>query len=122
MKVAVAVLMVIASFLTANISSMTEHASASLDQPSTEYWVYVGSAGYNDVGPTKPLYVCRFNSKTGELKFVGVAAETINPGFLAVHPSEKFIYAVNEIGEFQGQKNGAMSCFRSTTRRESSRS
>lgn len=112
MKLALAVGIVIAGLLMANVSSMSARAPASLRQRATEYWVYVGSAAYNEVGPTKSLYVCRFNSKTGELKAVGVAVETINPGFLAVHPSDKFIYAVNEIGEFQGQKNGAISSFR----------
>lgn len=77
----------------------------------SEYWVYVGTAMYND-GPTKTLYVCRFNTRTGALKVVGVAAETLNPGFIAVHPSGQFLYAVNELGEYQGEKNGAVSAFR----------
>ena len=89
--------------------------SASSHTPATkterEYWVYVGTAMYND-SPTKTLYGCRFNTRTGALKLVGVTAETPNPGFIAVHPSGQFLYAVNELGEYQGKKNGAISAFR----------
>jgi len=42
---------------------------------------------------------------------VGLAAETINPSFLAVHPNHRFLYAVNEVTTFKGQKSGAVSAF-----------
>jgi 6-phosphogluconolactonase len=76
-----------------------------------EYWVYVGTASYTG-GPSNELYLCRFDPATGRLTLQGVAAKTVNPGFVAVHPSKPFVYAVNEIGDFQGQKNGAVSSFR----------
>lgn len=34
-----------------------------------------------------------------------------NPTFLAVHPSQKYLYAVNEIGEYEGKPAGAVSAF-----------
>lgn len=34
-----------------------------------------------------------------------------NPTFLAIHPSKKFLYAVNEIGTFGGKPAGAVSAF-----------
>jgi 6-phosphogluconolactonase len=56
--------------------------------------VYVGT--YTR-GPSRGIYVFRFNSK-GKLSPLGVAAETLNPSFLAEHPNHKFLYAVNEGG------------------------
>jgi 6-phosphogluconolactonase len=34
-----------------------------------------------------------------------------NPTFLAIHPSNKYLYAVNEIGEYEGKPAGAVSAF-----------
>ena len=56
--------------------------------------VYVGT--YTR-GASKGIYAFRFNSK-GKLTSLGVAAETLNPSFLAEHPNHKFLYAVNEGG------------------------
>ncbi len=103
---------VITGLLIAATCPMTNSAPTIRMEAGGEYWVYVGTARYNDDRPTRTLYLCRFSSKTGALKIVGVAAKTLNPGFLAVHPGEHFLYAVNEIGEYQGQKNGAISSFR----------
>lgn len=89
---------------------MNESAAITPNRAGSDYWVYVGTAEYHD-SPTKSLYLCRFNAGTGALSVAGVAAETVNSGFLAVDPTDKFLYAVNEIGEYQGQKNGAVSSF-----------
>jgi 6-phosphogluconolactonase len=83
----------------------------SLAQPRREdYWVYVGTAAYNGA-PSKKLYVCTFDPKRGVLKLQGVAAETDNPGFLAVHPNQHYLYATSEVGEFKGEKTGAVNSF-----------
>ncbi|MCA9270306.1 MAG: lactonase family protein, partial [Planctomycetales bacterium] len=42
---------------------------------------------------------------------VQLAAETKNPSFLALHPSGKWLYAVGEVGEWQGQKSGMVTAF-----------
>lgn len=34
-----------------------------------------------------------------------------NPTFLAIHPSQKYLYAVNEIGEYEGKPAGAVSAY-----------
>ncbi|MGC1686987.1 MAG: lactonase family protein [Candidatus Acidiferrales bacterium] len=89
---------------------MNKPSAVTPGKSGSDYWVYVGTAAYND-SPTNSLYFCRFNSSTGALDVVGVAVETVNPGFLAVNPTQQYLYAVNEIGEYQGQKNGAVSAF-----------
>jgi 6-phosphogluconolactonase len=38
-------------------------------------------------------------------------AETEQPGWLSTHPSGKWLYAVNEVPEFQGSEGGAVSAF-----------
>ncbi len=86
-------------------------APAGLISHQQEYWVYVGTAHYTGK-PAENLYVYRFDSRTGHLNLGGIAAKTVNPGFLTVHPGGSYLYAVNEIGDFQGQKNGAVSSFR----------
>jgi 6-phosphogluconolactonase len=40
-----------------------------------------------------------------------LAAESDNPGFLAIHPNHRYLYAVNEIAEYNGRKSGSVSAF-----------
>ena len=76
----------------------------------TKYFVYVGT--YTQEGSeSKGIYAYRFDSATGRVVPVGLAAETINPSFLAVHPNHRFLYAVNEVSNYQGEKSGAVSAF-----------
>ncbi len=75
------------------------------------YFVYVGTYTAEAGSTSKGIYAYRFDSDTGELASIGVAAETTNPSFLAVHPNHRFLYAVNETGNYQGQKSGAVSAF-----------
>jgi 6-phosphogluconolactonase len=46
---------------------------------------------------SKGIYGYRFNSSTGELTQIGLAVEAENPTFLVPGPSERFVYAVNEV-------------------------
>src|SRR5256886_6323188 len=45
------------------------------------------------------MYVFRFDATTGKLSAIGIAAETRDPSWVAVHPSGKFLYAANEAGK-----------------------
>ncbi len=56
-------------------------------------------------GASKGIYGFSLDVKTGKLEALGLLAATENPSFLALHPSGKFLYAVNEIEE------GAVSAF-----------
>jgi 6-phosphogluconolactonase len=68
-------------------------AMASLAAPPHECFMYVG--GYTFKGG-KGIYAFRYNPATGKLAPLGLAAETLNPSFMAVHPSSKLLYAVTE--------------------------
>jgi 6-phosphogluconolactonase len=70
--------------------------------------VYFGT--YTGPG-SKGIYVSRFDSATGRLTPAELAAETPNPSFLAVRPDGRFLYAVNEVGHFQGKNSGSASAF-----------
>lgn len=73
-----------------------------------KYLVYVGT--YTDHG-SKGIYAYRFDSSTGKLTSLGLAAETAEPSFLAVDSSGRFLYAVNEAETYNGQPTGAVSAF-----------
>lgn len=70
--------------------------------------VYVGTY---TVRGSQGIYVYRFDPHTGELTALGLAAQTTNPSFLAVDPSGRFVYAVNELSNYHGEKTGAVSAF-----------
>lgn len=72
--------------------------------------VYVGTY----TGPrtqSRGVYLFRMDPVTGQLQPAGLAAESDNPSFLAIHPNRRFVYAVNEVSQFGGEKTGAVSAF-----------
>jgi hypothetical protein len=58
-----------------------------------QYIAYVGT--YTAKTNSKGIYAYRFDAEKGQLASIGVAAESTDPSFLAVHPNGKFLYAVN---------------------------
>jgi 6-phosphogluconolactonase len=63
-------------------------------------------------GPTsKGIYVSRLNPAAGALTEPVLAAETPNPSFLALSPTGSHLYAVNEIGDYEGKPAGSVSAF-----------
>ena len=60
---------------------------------------------------SKGVYVSRLDLASGALSRPELAGETASPSFLAVHPSQNFLYAINEIGNFQGKASGSVSAF-----------
>jgi 6-phosphogluconolactonase len=75
---------------------------------SREYLVYFGT--YTGKG-SKGIYACRFRPATGKLTAVELAAESANPSFLAVDPTQRFLFAANETGDYQNAKSGSVSSF-----------
>ena len=60
---------------------------------------------------TKGIHVARFDESTGAISDLTLAAETPNPTFLELHPSGKYLYAVNEVNSFAGQKTGSVGAY-----------
>jgi len=73
---------------------------------------YVGSytsavdGGANGEG----IYLLRMDPRTGELSSSTLAAKTRNPSWISIHPSRKYLYAINEITDFDGS-SGSVSAF-----------
>ena len=75
-----------------------------------KYLMYVGT--YTEDGSkSKGVYVYRFDPDSAEISSLGLAAQTSNPSFLAVHPNHRFLYAVNEVSNYKREKSGAVSAF-----------
>lgn len=45
------------------------------------------------------IYLFEVNANTGELSEARLAAKTPNPSWICVHPSKKFLYAINELSD-----------------------
>ena len=73
-----------------------------------EYHVYFGT--YTGA-KSKGIYVSRFDADTGKLAPAQLAAEIPSPSFLAVHPGNRFLYAVNEVSKYDGKAAGSVSAF-----------
>ena len=78
--------------------------------PAGKYLFYVGT--YTEEGSkSKGIYAYRYDAATGEITDLGLAAETTNPSFVAPHPNGRFLYAVNEVGNYKGPNSGGVSAF-----------
>jgi 6-phosphogluconolactonase len=53
----------------------------------------------------------KFDLKTGKLKPHKIVKNVVEPSFLTIDTNRRFLYAVNETGEFEGKKSGAVSSF-----------
>jgi 6-phosphogluconolactonase len=62
-------------------------------------------------GGSEGIYLYRVDPESGAMEPLGLAARTENPSYLAIHPSAPYLYAVNELGEFEGQPGGGVSAF-----------
>ena len=85
-----------------------ESAAASTPAPRHAY-VYVGT--YTRGETSQGIYGFRMDLTTAEMTPVGVTSGVDNPSFLAIHPNQRFLYAVGEVGEFRGQQGGAVIAF-----------
>jgi 6-phosphogluconolactonase len=63
--------------------------------PPPVLWVYIGTyTGAKSQG----IYRARFDTETGHLGEPELAAETINPIFLGLHPNGEILYATSHLG------------------------
>jgi 6-phosphogluconolactonase (cycloisomerase 2 family) len=77
-------------------------------------YLYVGSYTKNPPGggSNNPvgLSVFRFNPQNGALIPVQQVPST-NPSFVALDPSKRFLYVINEIGDYEGKKSGSIEAY-----------
>ncbi len=74
------------------------HTLRAAENPAAQtYFVYVGN--YTAKTESKGIYLFEFSPDTGQLTAKGLAGETTDPSWIAIHPSRKFLYAANESGK-----------------------
>lgn len=74
-----------------------------------KFRTYIGTYSRGD---SKGIYSFVLDTGAGTLTPEGLVAETENPSFLAIHPTGKYLYAVNEIDKYQGQASGSVTAFK----------
>lgn len=89
------------------IASATFRARAQSPSFSTRAYVgsYTGKAG-NGEG----IYLFNYEAASGMLLDKQLVAKTPSPSWIVVHPSRRFLYAVNEVADFHGN-SGSVSAF-----------
>jgi 6-phosphogluconolactonase len=78
-------------------------------RPARELLMYVGT--YTS-GKSEGIYLYRFSLGDGSLRRVGVTRGVSNPSYLTLDSARRFLYAVEETEEFEGEKSGAVSAFK----------
>jgi 6-phosphogluconolactonase len=88
------------------LSLIVPAIARSADSP---LWVFVGT--YTRGTSSAGIYRMELDPATGKLSDPAPAAKAVNPSFLAIHPTRRFLYAVGEIGDFDGGRAGAVASF-----------
>lgn len=81
------------------------------EKKPAKFTVYVGT--YTQAGKSQGVYRMDLDVATGKLSAPTLAGKTVNPSFLALHPTGKYLYACGEISDFEGKKKptGAINAF-----------
>lgn len=85
-----------------------------MSQSTGELVVYVGTYTQqlpHVYGKAEGIYVYRLDLASGALRLQSAAGGVVNPSFVTVDPSRRFLYAVQEVGEYAGSPGGAASAF-----------
>jgi len=99
-----------AAFLLLALTPVSFFAAAAPAEPRGKYLLYVGTYT-EEGGKSKGIYAFRYDPGTSEITPLGLAAETTNPSWVALHPTGRFLYAVNEVGKYKGPNSGGVSAF-----------
>jgi len=82
-------------------------ASRSLAWSNQVHMIYIGT--YTS-GKSEGIYGYQFDPQSGALTRVNSIKST-NPSFLAIDRSKRYLYAVNEVGEYLGKPSGGVSAY-----------
>lgn len=83
-------------------------ASLPLLKVAQQQTLYVGT--YTS-GKSEGIYVYRFNPGTGELSHSKTVKDVADPSYLTIDRKRRFLYAVNELSQFNGKSSGALTSF-----------
>ena len=79
----------------------------SISKPMEQRILYVGTY---TTGKSEGIYAYGMDETSGELKRLS-STRTVNPSFVTIDQKKRYLYAVNEVGEFGGKPSGAVSAF-----------
>ncbi|MDR2485234.1 MAG: lactonase family protein [Treponema sp.] len=72
---------------------------------------YIGTYTQGATGRGQGIYAFKLDTESGTVKDLRVAALCVNPSYLALAPSKKYLYAVHETDTFDGKPGGSVSAF-----------
>ncbi|MEC9092007.1 MAG: lactonase family protein, partial [Planctomycetota bacterium] len=91
-------------FLSLVFAFSTAHGFLSAD----ELRFFVGTYTQGD---SQGIYTATLDTQTGKVTKPKLVAKTENPSFLAVHPTNRFLYSVGEVSNFGGKESGSIDAF-----------
>lgn len=94
--------------LLASLTVLAAVVSGSAEPAADKVTVYIGS--YADA-KAEGIHQFTLDMATGALTKAGGTSGIANPSFLAVSPDQKYLYAIGEVGSFNGKKGGAVAAF-----------
>lgn len=74
-----------------------------------KFRVYIGT--YTRGSDSRGIYRAEFDDATGTLTIPVLAGETVNPSFVAIDPTQRYLYAVSEVETSEGKPAGALAAF-----------
>src|SRR3954462_10993812 len=95
------------AFVLSTIATVRLDAQKSHSDPDSR--IYIGT--YTEK-KSEGIYAVDVRSNVESLSAPYLAAKTTNPSFLAIHSNGRFVYAVNEVPDFEGKSSGAVSAFK----------
>lgn len=73
-----------------------------------EVWLYIGA--YTNQ-KNRGITAARLDLATGAITGMKLAAEAPNPTFLEIHPGGRWLYAVNEVADHEGRREGSITAY-----------
>jgi 6-phosphogluconolactonase len=89
--------------------ALPELALANTTQRKRNLPFYVGT--YTTGKRSEGVYLYDLDLSTGEVRHVATTSGVVDPSFLTIASNRRYLYAVNEVEEFDGKKSGAVSAF-----------
>lgn len=90
------------------LAALIPFAQAANHTATGPYTIYVGTY----TGPeSKGIYALQFDPASGKATPLGLMGEATNPSFLAIDRNHRYLYSVNEVQDYKGEKSGGVSGF-----------
>jgi 6-phosphogluconolactonase len=88
-----------------------------LKAAETANYAYIGTytrdapGGDSGEAQSEGIYIAKVDQETGQLELLQTVPSD-NPSFLALSPDQRFLFAINEVADFEGQEVGSVEAYR----------